>query len=363
MFTALQRRTVWILWAFGLFGLLAIGARAETVVTPLIDRPGITVYCDAVEEAIDAAETSIVALLSTVELEDDPLVDALIAAHGRGVDVRVLIDTSDWSSDIRAKGERAVAGLQEHGIDARLDDPAVTTHAKLIVFDGETTILGSSNWNAYAFTEHEQANVRIDDPTIAAVYTEYFERIWDGRAAEGSAEVDFGEAFAAPSAIVPLPDANASALYGRLLLELLPRARTSIHVAMYRMSIYPGYPDSLSNELVDALVAAAGRGVEVKVLLDDCRYYEDSAEANLNSAIALYQRGIEVKLDGPEETMHAKLLVVDGASVVLGSTNWNYYSLEQNVEANVAFLSLPEIAAVYEAYFQLLWRNGRSLLR
>ena len=43
MFTALQRRTVWILWAFALFVLLAPGARAETVVTPLIDRPDLNV--------------------------------------------------------------------------------------------------------------------------------------------------------------------------------------------------------------------------------------------------------------------------------------------------------------------------------
>jgi len=352
---------VWFLWAFALFALLALGARAETVVVPLVDRSGVTVYCDAVEDAFAAATSSIDVLISSVDLTDNPLVDALIAAHGRGIDVRVLIDTSDWSDDIRAKGERAVAGLRDQGVDARLDAPEVTTHAKLVVVDRETTILGSTNWNAYAFREHEQANVRVDSPAVAAAFAEYFERLWNGRGGVGEAEIDLEAILGAPSAVVPLPDANESALYGNLLLELLPRATTSIHLAMYRMSIYTSYPDSLSNELVAALVAAAGRGVEVQVLLDDCRYYADSAEANLNSAITLHQRGIEVRFDEPAQTMHAKMLVIDGASVVLGSTNWNYYSLEKNVEANIAFVSLPEVAEVYEAFFQLLWRDGRDL--
>jgi phosphatidylserine/phosphatidylglycerophosphate/cardiolipin synthase-like enzyme len=46
---------------------------------------------------------------------------------------------------------------------------------------------------------------------------------------------------------------------------------------------------------------------------------------------------------------------------VLGSTNWNYYSVEQNVEANVALVGLPEVAEAYEAYFEWLWSEGREI--
>ena len=359
MFTALQRRIVWFVWALALFGALGLGARAETYVMPLIDRPGENLYCEAVGRAIDDATIAIDALLASVDVDANPLVEALVRAVNRGVVVRVIVDTSDWSSDIRRKGEEAVSALRDLGLDARLDDPAVTTHAKLVVIDRETVILGSTNWNAYAFTEHEQADVLINDPDVAAAFTDAFERVWSGSQTAGDASIDFA-AGAGPT-ILPLPDVDGSVLCGRLVLDLLSHAKTSIHLAMYRMSVYPTYTDSLSNALASALVAAAGRGAEVRVLLDDCRFYAESAEANLASAITLHQRGIEVRFDDPEDTMHAKLVIVDGSSVVLGSTNWNYYSLERNVEANVAFLSIPEVAAAYEALFARLWQEGRSI--
>jgi phosphatidylserine/phosphatidylglycerophosphate/cardiolipin synthase-like enzyme len=53
--------------------------------------------------------------------------------------------------------------------------------------------------------------------------------------------------------------------------------------------------------------------------------------------------------------------VIDGETVLLGSTNWNYYSLEKNCETDVVFVRLPEVAAPFEAYFQSLWVSGLDL--
>ena len=47
--------------------------------------------------------------------------------------------------------------------------------------------------------------------------------------------------------------------------------------------------------------------------------------------------------------------------MVLGSTNWNYYALEHNVEANVALLGVSAVADVFGEYFETLWREGRSI--
>jgi phosphatidylserine/phosphatidylglycerophosphate/cardiolipin synthase-like enzyme len=155
-----------------------------------------------------------------------------------------------------------------------------------------------------------------------------------------------------------LPD---SASYAQVLLALLQGAKRSIHMSMYRMSYYSGYGDSLANDLLHALTDAANRGLDVKVLLDDCAYYADSAEANLMSALVLQQRGVDVRFDDPGLTTHTKLVVIDGKTVMLGSTNWNYYSLEKNYETDIAFVNLPEIAAPFETFFQTLWASGRDV--
>ena len=219
----------------------------------------------------------------------------------------------------------------------------------------------SSNWNRYALTEHRQADVCIQEASIGTFYADYFDALWSETLSSRDVKVALPDDFGIAPTVLPLADLPDAASYVHVLLQLLGQAERSIHVTMYRMSYYSGYSDSLANELIHALIDAAHRGLDVKVLLDDCAYYEDSAEANLTSAILLHQRGVEVRLDDPGLTTHAKLVVIDGKTVLLGSTNWNYYSLEKNCETNIVFAGLPEVAAPFEAYFHALWTSGREL--
>jgi phosphatidylserine/phosphatidylglycerophosphate/cardiolipin synthase-like enzyme len=340
--------------------LVGVSISAQTIVLPLIDHPGECLYCHGVKEAFDAAETSIELLLSDARLEGNSLWEDLLAAAARGVVVRVLLDRSDWSESITEKNRPTIDYLLSHGVDARFDDPAVTTHAKLVVVDRRVVIFGSSNWNRYAFTEQEQTNVIIEDMQVGEVFASYFDRLWSGTLPAGGVKLDLSPLSVEGSFIVPLPETVETANYARILLELLQRARRSVHVVMYRISHYPGYQKSLTNEILQGLIDAAARGLDVRVLMDDCAFYPTSAEANLEAANYLAYHGVEVRFDDPDETTHAKLVIIDGETTLLGSTNWNYYSLEQNNEVDLAFINLPDVAAPYERFFQSLWQQGRE---
>ena len=341
--------------------LTCVGTTSTVIVRPLIGEAEDAVYCQAVLEAIAGAEHTIDVLLSSVSTVDNPILPALAEATERGIKVRALLDASDWAPDITTKNQPALSYFLDHGIEAKFDDPAVTLHAKLVIVDEQTVILGSSNWNRYALTEHRQADVLIREASIGAFYIDYFDVLWGGTVSNRELELALPADFGNVPTVLPLADLPDSASYARVLMELLNQAERSIHLSMYRMSYYSGYGDSLANDLLDALVDAAYRGLDVKVLLDDCAYYEDSAAANLISAITLHQRGVEVRLDDANLTTHAKLVVIDGEIVLLGSTNWNYYSLEKNCETNIVFVNLSEIGAPFEAYFQTLWASGHNL--
>jgi len=359
MFTSVQRGIAIGLLLSSFLWVVVHGAPAT--VLPVVDRSGGNAYCEAVSAAIDAAECSIELLLSSGRVEDVLLWDAIVAASDRGVSVRVLLDASDWAPEITEGNRQVVSYLIERGIDCRFDDPGVTTHAKLAVIDRAVIVLGSTNWNRYALREHVQADVIVRNELIGELFAEYFDRIWEERLPVDGVEIDFGDLLSDVPTMVPLPDGPGTALSASLLLELLPHARESVHVSMYRMSIYPNYPGSVANKLVDELILAAARGLDVRVVLDDCSFYADSADANLATAIYLYQHGIEIRFDAPEMTTHAKLIVIDGESVVVGSTNWNYYSLERNIEAGVGLLWMPHVAKSFDAFFEAVWAAGRPI--
>ncbi|MCX6096152.1 MAG: phospholipase D-like domain-containing protein [Candidatus Bipolaricaulota bacterium] len=341
--------------------LAGLAARAATRIVPLVDRPGRCGYCSSVEAAFAAARESIDLLLSDAELEGNPLWEPLVSAAARGVRVRALLDASDWSSDITEGNRPALEYLGQQGIEARFDDPAITTHAKLVVVDRRTVILGSSNWNPHAFYEQEQANVLVEDARVGEVFATYFDRLWAGDLPEAGITLDLGGFLGEGPLLVPLPEAPGTANYARILGLLLGRAERSVHVVMYRASWYAEYRGSLSNEVLQALIDAAARGLDVRVLLDDCAFFPDSAEANLEAALFLHLHGVEVRFDDPTATTHAKLVIVDGESVLLGSTNWNYYSLEKNHEVDLALINLPAVAEAYEELFRALWKSGRRL--
>jgi phosphatidylserine/phosphatidylglycerophosphate/cardiolipin synthase-like enzyme len=352
---------VWIVLALlSAAGWLSIASDQITVL-PLVGHVESAVYRESVLAVLSGASESVEVMLSSVSVEENPLLPALAEAVSRGVRVRALIDASDWAPEITTRNMPALEYLRSHGVDVRFDAPEVTLHAKLVIVDQESVILGSSNWNHYAFTQHRQSDVLITCPQAAAFYGEYFEIVWSGRLDDQSIELDpFLTSEGAPT-ILPLADLPGSVTYARVVLNLLQSATQSVHIAMYRMTYYSGYAQSQSNLLMDALIHSAARGLDVKVLIDDCAFYPDSADANLAAAIRLSQHGVEVRLDAAEVTTHTKLLIVDGRSIVLGSTNWNYYALERNCETAIAFLNLPEVALPFEQFFDRLWSEGREL--
>ena len=135
--------------------------------------------------------------------------------------------------------------------------------------------------------------------------------------------------------------------------NLLTSAKTSIHISMFSLTYYLEYPDSNVNVLLEAIADAHDSGVDVKVIVDE--YPEDIEEG----VSYLQARGVPVRYDGDEQSVHTKLIIVDSKAVVVGSTNWRYYSMDKNYEANVLIFSL-DTAEEYEEYFNAIWEKSHE---
>lgn len=144
-------------------------------------------------------------------------------------------------------------------------------------------------------------------------------------------------------AFLPANDrAYESAAHG-----MIAAAGTRVRLVMYLVQ-----PVSPVTDLLDDLERAAARGVDVRVLLDDAGPDVATVYGQLTGA------GVEVALDSPQVTTHAKLLVVDDRAL-LGSHNWTAPALERNNEAALEVRS-SVLAAAWADWADALWADSTS---
>jgi len=306
----------------------------------------------AMLDAIGGAERS-VALLTYI-FDRDPVgadfVEALIAAHQRGVEVRVLVDgVGAWYSrppvtwKLKAAGVPAALFLFDWNL-ARMPFINLRNHRKLLVVDGHVAITGGMNIrHAHALdrspkTPTEDLMVRVRGPVVAQLF-EVFHEDWAFTTGEtlrgpawhlqGGSE---GKVFA--RAMPDGPDEAADRAWRTVLGALA--------VAQHRVAIVTPYflPEE---ELETALETAALRGVEVELFLPEASnlpFLDMASRAELPTLVA---EGVVVwRVPAPFD--HTKLMVVDDAWVMLGSTNWDSRSFRLNFELNLECYD-PELTA------------------
>ncbi|MEJ7735542.1 MAG: phospholipase D-like domain-containing protein [Polyangiaceae bacterium] len=127
------------------------------------------------------------------------------------------------------------------------------------------------------------------------------------------------------------------------MVELIDEATTSIELMMYQFN---------RAKIANALIAAAGRGATVRVLLDGAQYTNDDVRADLTAA------GIEVR-DAPTsfEHAHAKAMVLDAVRAVVFSGNFNSYSVTSERNYGVVDASADDVADV-RAVFEHDWSGA-----
>jgi hypothetical protein len=148
-----------------------------------------------------------------------------------------------------------------------------------------------------------------------------------------------------------LPDA----LYLTLVNSLLGRASRSIHVMMFFMKYEEG-STYIANALVDALIAARKKGLDVKVILDKDAKDDVAKSALINESVfqVLKKNQVAVVYDGEGRMTHSKLVVVDGRHVVLGSHNWTGGSLLAYDDTSV-YIESEELGQKYQQVFDGFW--------
>ncbi|MEM3093008.1 MAG: phospholipase D-like domain-containing protein, partial [Candidatus Nitrosocaldus sp.] len=131
------------------------------------------------------------------------------------------------------------------------------------------------------------------------------------------------------------------------LLEHIKIAKKKIYLHVYQLQ-YTDY-DSRPNTLLNELVNAKKRNVDVRVSFDDNSLNLDAIKAFLT------QNNIPYKIKPP----HAKIVVIDDKIAYVGSANWRVSSLTYNNELTIKTNNIYIISKL-NTYLDNIWNtNGR----
>ena len=99
----------------------------------------------------------------------------LIAAHHRGVGIRVIVDATSARN-----GYTKHELLRTAGVPTKIENWGGKMHAKAAVVDGEYLILGSMNWTSAGENANDENALIVRSRRLASGFGAWFENLWTG---------------------------------------------------------------------------------------------------------------------------------------------------------------------------------------
>jgi cardiolipin synthase len=293
---------------------------------------------------------------------------ALMAKQAQGVQVSLIYDSVGSSKSPREFFKQLTDGgiqvLEFNPLNPLAGNKTVyqvanRDHRKLLIVDGRTAFVGGVNISGVyssgssalqskdkpgASPAWRDTHLQVQGPVVAE-FQKLFLATWEAQKGEAMAQRNFFPPVASGGtevvrAVGSSPDDPYSLIYATLI--------TAIDSAKTAVRITNAYfvPDP---QLLAALIGAAGRGVDVQLILPSntdnwmvLNAGRSHYENLLDSGVKIYERR------GP--LLHAKTALIDGVWATVGSANLDRRSFLHNQEINAVVLG-PEFGAQMQAMF------------
>ncbi len=322
-------------------------------------------YFPALIDAIDAAtyEVRFETYIFNVVGSGEGVLLALVRAAQRGLAVFLVVDgvgtpgfPSPWPEQLELAGVqwRIFSPLGKLGL--LVPSRWRRLHRKLCVVDGQVAFCGGINvlddWFDPRYgplvSPRFDFAVRVTGPLVQTAHTAMAQFWWRLQAAQSAQQVDWASAWQALQQAVrekqqPIADSlsQSGGARAELVLRDNVRNRTRIERA-YRQALGEARSDIIlanayflpGRKIRRGLIHAARRGVRVRLLLQGRYEYFMQYHAAHGLYGRLLAAGVEI-YEYRASFLHAKVGVIDGLWVTVGSSNMDPLSLLLAREANV----------------------------
>jgi cardiolipin synthase A/B len=352
-------------------------------VTLLVNGPA--TYAAMFEAVQNATDHINIETFTMEDIEDEgghKFADLLLQKRQEGVQVNLIYDSMGSHTTPAEFFQR----LRDGGIEVLEFNPvnpfkargkwrlAKSDHRKIMIVDGKVAFTGGVNISQVyssglsarregqdAQTPWRDTDVRIEGPAVAE-FQKLFLDTWDKqKGAQLSPRNYFPDLAEQGNALVGVLGSTPGEA-NRITFIMYVAAITFAENSLHMTNAY-FVPD---HQTVEALVDAAKRGVDVKIILagtTDSNLAQLAGEyfysGLLKSGVKLYKRR--------DALLHAKTLVIDGVWSTVGSTNMDFWSFSTNDEVNAVILS-REFAVEMENMFsmdlaesdEVLWQEWKA---
>lgn len=268
------------------------------------------------------------------ELESQRIADALIAAHLRGVKVRVVGDTDyEMNPEMQA--------VIDAGIPVIFDQRSALMHNKFVVADNASVWTGSFNATDNCAFKNNNNAVVIRDRRIADNYHVEFAEMFENG--------EFGPR-SSPSTPHSLIKAGGADIYTYFapeddvppkIIRILRSAKKSIRFMAF------SFTDA---DIANVLMEQAGAGVDVEGVVE-----RRGMESKGAQAPRLQRSGVRVLPDGNSFAMHHKVFIVDGMWTITGSYNFTASGAQSNDE-NLVIIKSEGVARKFSEEYERVRR-------
>lgn len=291
---------------------------------------------DTARPIVDAIHQARQSLRIKMFVFSDPiLLQGVIAAHKRGVNVRVMLNPTRRSGEKENDESRKM--LTDAGVDVLDSNPAFDlTHEKSMVVDDQTGFVQSLNWQTRNLTETRDYAVSTSHKHEVDEIIECFDADWSRK------EFNPG-----PHSHLIWCTGDARDRIARFIDE----AKHSLWVQNER------YQDPV---IIERLVRANRRGVKVHVMVrPPHKLKKEKLVEGVGGLRIMDDVGIGVhKLKGLK--LHAKVLLADGERAIVGSINLAPGSFDSRRELAIEVRD-PDIVDRLHKVVHQDWENSRRL--
>ncbi|MDF1564798.1 MAG: phospholipase D-like domain-containing protein [Deltaproteobacteria bacterium] len=300
---------------------------AETVAA-LVD------FIDATEQTLDCA---------IYQMNHPEVMRSLLAAHERGVAVRIVTDTTFF--DERADYYAGYEALLAAGMDIVPDQRSSEMHDKFLVSDRRYVWLGSYN---PTMNHSADSALELDSASLARELERQVDDMMAGKFGVWKRKTEQERHLVDGTELRLLTSPQGGVL--EVILAELGKARRSIHFLAFGLT---------EDRVGDALLERAGAGVQVHGAIDWLHASRTGSEWS-----RLVEAGLDVRRSPHAMLMHQKLIVIDGgtpdAVVILGSYNFTNRAETRNDETMLVVRS-GRLAAMAESAIAAVMRDSESV--